>query len=358
MTKHEVIVADSMDIKSIPDGSVNLVVTSPPYPMIEMWDQMFGEQNPAITEDLLNGDGPAAFNKMHEILNRVWLECDRVLADNGFICVNIGDATRTINDNFQLYSNHTMVINQFIKMGYCVLPDIHWRKQSNAPNKFMGSGMYPAGAYVTYEHEYILIFRKGGKRIFKGHEKELRQKSAFFWEERNIWFSDLWEIKGTSQAIISSKEVRSRNASFPLEIPYRLINMYSAEGDTVLDPFLGLGTTSIACMLSNRNSIGVEIDQEIANLAINNMNISINSSNQYIEARINSHLDFIQSLPKEKREKCYKNIPHGFEVKTKQETAIEIEQLEKITSVGNGYVCEYKKYKPEPKIEQIELSNI
>ena len=97
----------------------------------------------------------------------------------------------------------------------------------------MGSGIYPAGAYVTYKHEYILIFRKGGKRTFEGKERELRQKSAYFWEERNIWFSDLWEIKGTPQ-LLNNVAIRNRNASFPLEIPYRLVNMYSAENDNLV----------------------------------------------------------------------------------------------------------------------------
>ena len=289
------------------------------------------------------------------LLNNVWKECDRVLKSNGFICINIGDATRTINGVFQLYSNHTRIIEWFLNRGYSVLPDILWRKQSNAPNKFMGSGMYPAGAYVTYEHEYILIFRKGGKRVFKGQEKALRQKSAYFWEERNTWFSDLWEIKGTAQSIISTKVVRDRNASFPLEIPYRLINMYSAEGDTVLDPFLGLGTTSIACMISNRNSIGVEIEPEIVSLALSNMNISIVTANRYIEARIRRHLDFIKALPQEKKLKCYQNRPHGFEVKTRQETAIEIEQLDSIKKIENGYICNYRKFVPELKAEQMIL---
>lgn len=355
MTTHRVLIANSNNMSGLADQSVNLIVTSPPYPMIEMWDEMFSEQDPAIAKCLEKGDGQEAFRKMHYLLNDVWKECDRVLKENGFICINIGDATRTINGDFQLYSNHSKIIECLSDLGYSVLPDIHWRKQSNAPNKFMGSGMYPAGAYVTYEHEYILVFRKGGKRIFKGQEKALRQKSAFFWEERNVWFSDLWDIKGTAQSIISSKAVRDRNASFPLEIPYRLINMYSAEGDTVLDPFLGLGTTSIACMISNRNSVGVEIDPEIVSLALDNMNISVVSANRYIETRIRNHLDFIKALPQEKKEKCYQNEPHGFKVKTRQETAIEIEQIESIDKIGSGYNCKYRKYKPEPKAEQLTL---
>ncbi len=355
MTTHRVITANSKNMSELPDQSVSLIVTSPPYPMIEMWDKVFSEQDTSIAECLKNGDGRQAFRKMHRLLSEVWSECDRVLKDNSFMCINIGDATRTINGDFQLYSNHSRIIEYFLDLGYSVLPDIHWRKQSNAPNKFMGSGMYPAGAYVTYEHEYILIFRKGGKRIFRGQEKQIRQKSAFFWEERNTWFSDLWDIKGTAQSIISSKSVRDRNASFPFEIPYRLINMYSVEGDTVLDPFLGLGTTSIACMISNRNSVGFEIDPEIVDLALRNMNLSVASANQYIEARIRNHLDFINALPKEKKERCYRNVPHGFEVKTRQETAIEIEQVDSIKRCENSYMCNYRKYKSEPHTEQMML---
>lgn len=344
MTTHRILTANSNNMTLLSDQSVNLIVTSPPYPMIEMWDHTFSEQDPTIGEYLRDENGYGAFEKMHSILNSVWKECDRVLKNNGFICINIGDATRTIRGNFQLYPNHSKVIDYFSSLGYSVLPDIHWRKQSNAPNKFMGSGMYPAGAYVTYEHEYILVVRKGGKRVFLGKEKETRQKSAFFWEERNTWFSDLWDIKGAPQSIVSSKLARNRSASFPLEIPYRLVNMYSVKGDTVLDPFLGLGTTSIACMLSNRNSIGLEIDPEIVRLAIDNLNLSAASANRYIEARIQNHLDFMNALPQEKRKRCYQNRTHGFLVKTRQERAIEIEAIDTIEKVGDGYNCRYKLY--------------
>ena len=342
MTTHKILTSNSNSIPEIKDKSINLIVTSPPYPMIEMWDQIFSEQDPTILEELDAGKGISAFHKMHSILNDVWDECDRVLTDNGFVCINIGDATRTINGEFQLYSNHTQVINKFLEMGYSVLPDIIWRKQSNAPNKFMGSGMYPAGAYVTLEHEYILIFRKGGKRAFKGLSKSLRQKSAFFWEERNIWFSDLWEIKGTNQSIKSDNASRKRSASFPFEIPYRLINMYSVEGDTVLDPFTGLGTTNLAAIASNRNSIGIDIDSAISKLAIENIEKNIGLLNSIIDRRILNHKDFINSLPEDERERCYTNSPHGFLVKTKQETAIKIDRI-KNYSLNDGVItCEYE----------------
>lgn len=342
MTEHRILTGDSRFMSEIDDQSIQLIVTSPPYPMIEMWDDMFKKQDPSINDSLENDKGTEAFLKMHDLLDQTWAECNRVLAENGFICINIGDATRTLGGNFQLYSNHTRIINYFLSNGYCVLPDIHWRKQSNAPNKFMGSGMFPAGAYVTYEHEYILIFRKGNKREFSGSAKRLRQKSAFFWEERNVWFSDLWDIKGASQIMQSSKASRERSAAFPFEIPYRLVNMYSAEGDTVLDPFAGLGTTSLACMAANRNSIGMEIDKNIAQLAMENTRISPATINEVIDARLKRHVDFINSLSKEKQDRCYSNQFHGFEVKTKQEVNIQINHVDSVQSYNNSTFCKYK----------------
>lgn len=342
MTTQQIIIGNSNNLNTIPASSVQLIVTSPPYPMIEMWDDDFCQQDPSIKLALDAGDSSTAYNKMHNILNETWKECDRVLTDNGFICINIGDATRTINNKFQLYPNHAQIISFFQSKGYSVLPDIHWRKPSNSPNKFMGSGMYPAGAYVTYEHEYILIFRKGEKRTFTGKGKDKRQKSAYFWEERNIWFSDLWDVKGTSQKISKSNSTRNRNASYPFEIPYRLINMYSAEDDTILDPFAGLGTTCLACMAAQRNSINVEINPEIANLALENISVTPDKLNNIIEARLSKHIQFIETLPIEKQEKCYDNLYHNFKVKTKQETKIKIDKLASINIINNIVECTYE----------------
>jgi DNA modification methylase len=171
-------------MKRIEDESVDLIVTSPPYPMIEMWDEMFFNSNPDIRHEFDNSKYMNAFKLMHEELSKVWMECRRVLKEGGVICINIGDATRSFNKNFQLYSNHTIINKLFMDMGLKPLPIILWRKTSNKPNKFMGSGMLPNNAYVTLEHEYILVFRKGEKRKFNSKNKD-RYESAYFWEERN-----------------------------------------------------------------------------------------------------------------------------------------------------------------------------
>jgi len=341
---HSIIHKDSTEFVEIPDKSVALVVTSPPYPMIEMWDKCFADQSDNIRTGLESNAYYDTFLLMHEVLNSVWQEVDRVVIDNGFVCVNIGDATRNCNGVFRLFSNHTKVINFFEKIGYVTLPDILWRKQTNAPNKFLGSGMYPAGAYVTYEHEYILIFRKGGKRIFKSESEKInRRKSAYFWEERNSWFSDLWEFKGTSQKLDVStwNGGRNRSGAFPFELAYRLINMYSVKGDVVLDPFMGTGTVNLAAIASERNSIGVEIDETLCEMSVAKISIAKNSLNDYIEKRILSHLDFIESQKKRGKEKFYMNSHHGFEVKTRQEKDIIIREIADLELVGQSVISEY-----------------
>lgn len=341
-TTHRLLNRNANDLQTIPDKSIHLIVTSPPYPMIEMWDQSFIQQDRSISEDFRHGEYHTAFEKMHHILNGVWKECNRVLVDHGFICINVGDATRSVGGDFHLFSNHTRIINAFTQLGsYCVLPDIHWRKRSNAPNKFMGSGMYPAGAYVTYEHEYILIFRKGGKRIFENGKRKQRRESAYFWEERNAWFSDLWDVRGTPQKIYGAAN-RSRSASFPFEIPYRLVNMYSIKNDTVLDPFCGLGTTLLACMATQRNSIGVELDESICALAQQSLMAPCAELNQIIDQRIQYHKAFIDSLSSEKQKLCYLNRHHGFLVRTRQEIEISLRHLSAISTTSDGIECIYE----------------
>ncbi len=158
----------------------HLTVTSPPYPMVVMWDGIFASQNAEVGDALAKEDGMKAFELMHRELDRVWQELWRVTAEGGFVCINIGDAVRTIGGHFSLYPNHGRILSHFLSLGFSALPLVLWRKQTNAPNKFMGSGMLPAGAYVTLEHEYILILRKGGKRAFGPADAQRRQQSAFF----------------------------------------------------------------------------------------------------------------------------------------------------------------------------------
>ncbi len=328
ITTHKIIFKNSKNMDGLADESIDLVVTSPPYPMIEMWDQIFAGQNQKIGESLKEKDGPSAFELMHQELDKVWDELYRVLKEGGIACINIGDATRTINNHFALYTNHSRIHTYMQKIGFSALPAILWRKQTNAPNKFMGSGMMPPGAYVTLEHEYVLMLRKGNKKEFKTNEdKNLRRESSFFWEERNVWFSDVWmDLKGTSQNIFDTK-TRGRSAAYPFELPYRLITMFSIKGDTILDPFFGIGTTMYAAMATARNSIGYEIDPRLRQQIISQFSGIVNFSNKRIEERLEKHLAFVDDRFKKKGKFKYTNDHYLFPVMTRQETDLIINKL-------------------------------
>lgn len=347
-TNHKVIFADSSDMKDVPSGSVNLIVTSPPYPMIEMWDEQFSNLNHEIKNALQNEDGMKAYTIMHNELNKVWNEVDRVLAPGSIACVNIGDATRKIGEHFQLYANHSRITCHFENMGYQVLPLIIWRKETNKPNKFMGSGMLPPSAYVTLEHEYILIFRKGRNRNFKSDEKLNRQQSAYFWEERNSWFCDIWQdLKGISQKL-NHEDLRERSGAYPFDLAYRLINMYSVQGDTVLDPFFGTGTTMLAAMCSARNSIGYEIDPEFQKVIDFRLNEIMSLSKEIVFDRLKRHIQFVNDRVEEKGALKHKSIKYGFMVMTNQETNISLPFISGIVpSNENEFDVSYSAEIPE-----------
>ncbi len=252
MTWHKIVIGDSRDMREVEDESVHLIVTSPPYPMIEMWDDMFRRV------------GCKTYDEMHEYLADVWKECYRVLIEGGIACINIGDATRTVNGRFRLFPNHARVIEHCEKIGFTTLPYILWKKPTTKPKykgkgAFLGSGFLPPNAYVTLDCEYILIFRKGGLRKFKPNDSN-RYMSRFSKEERDKWFTQIWDDVGEKQNL---SEVERRAASFPESIPYKLIRMFSIIGDTVLDPFLGTGTTTKVALSLGRNSIGYEIDKSL-----------------------------------------------------------------------------------------------
>lgn len=333
---HSIYFNASQNMHQLGDESVDLVVTSPPYPMIEMWDDIMSKQNHAIKEALNSKQSRTAFELMHCELDKVWRECWRVLKPGSFLCINIGDATRTIAGEFALYNNNTRIIQCCEELGFINLPNILWKKTTNAPNKFMGSGMLPCGAYVTLEHEWILIFRKGSKRTYKKIEdKTARRDSSFFWEERNVWFSDIWDIKGVKQSIVNSTS-RERNASYPIELPYRLINMYSQKGDLVLDPFMGLGTTTMAAMLTERNSVGYEIDFLLKPLIKDTLGaVSITKANNLIYERYKKHLDFIEERINLGKEVKYNNNNLGCKVMTGQETDISIHYIKDISIIDD-----------------------
>ena len=354
-TQHNLFFSDSRSMSRIEDESVDLIVTSPAYPMIEMWDALYGNLNPEISHALTIKNGNTAFQLMHKELDKTWSESYRVLKEGGIACINIGDATRTIGDRFQLYSNHSRIIKAFKDLGFDTLPIILWHKKTNAPNKFMGSGMLPAGAYVTLEHEYILVFRKGPKRTFKTtEEKLLRKRSAFFWEERNKWFSDIWfDVPGVPQNT-KHHGLRLRSAAFPFELAYRLICMYSIQSDTILDPFLGTGTTVLASLTAGRNSIGFEMDPAFCNPVVRQLASSWQLLNERISQRLWDHIQFIKKYIPRKGAMKYKSVNYGFPVMTRGETLIELFFIKSTEHVDKN--CISAKYSAVSKIRKKEIS--
>src|SRR5438128_7853369 len=154
---YRVIIGDSRRMTEVTDESVHLTVTSPPYPMVAIWDEFFAEAS------------ASSYNDMHEYLNETWREIRRVLIPGGIACINIGDATRTSNGIFHLYPNHSRIIENFEKLGLVTLPYVLWKKPTNRPHykgkgAFLGSGFLPPNAYVTLDMEYILIISKASPR--------------------------------------------------------------------------------------------------------------------------------------------------------------------------------------------------
>ena len=336
-THHRLRIADARDLSWIESGSIDLVVTSPPYPMIEMWDELFIGLKTDIRAAMAEEDGPAVFEGLHAILDPVWRELYRVIREGGILCINVGDATRSLGPSFCLYSNHARIISACTALGFQMLPEILWRKQTNVPTKFIGSGMLPPGAYVTLEHEWILIFRKSKLRVFATpEERQNRRQSAFFWEERNTWFSDVWDFKGIPQQLgerdgkkpkAARRGARKRSAAFPFEMAYRLINMFSVKGDLVLDPFAGCATSMVAAMCAGRNSQGVEIEDSLVPFIQAQVNEVVPIANERILERLERHRLFVRKCGRNGRELKYTNRSYNFPVVSRQEREILIEYL-------------------------------
>ena len=339
-TEHRIHVDDARQMERLADDSVELVVTSPPYPMIAMWDDLFGRLDPAVEDHLAADDGDAAFEAMHAALAPVWDELRRVLVPGGIAAVNVGDATRTVGDDFELYPNHAEIISRFRERGFDLLPDVLWRKPVNSHAKFMGSGMVPPNAYTTLEHEYVLLFRNGGGSRSFEPRAERRYEAAYFWEERNDWFSDLWSnVRGEAQDL-DGDELRDRSGAFPFEVPYRLINMYSVYGDTVFDPFWGTGTTTLAAMVAGRNSVGYELSREFRGVFDERVADVESFADEITRKRLADHRAFAD----ERDDLGYEADNYDFRVMTEQERRLRLYTVADYRGEDGDYVVSHRPF--------------
>lgn len=245
-TFHKVIIGDARNMKEVPDESVHLVVTSPPY-----WQlKDYGHKSQIGYHD--------SYESYINNLNLVWRECHRVLHKGCRLCVNIGDqfARSVYYGRYKVIPIRTEIIKFCEALGMDYMGAVIWQKVTTCHTSggatIMGSFPYPRNGILKLDYEFILIFKKPGKmpRV----SREIKEASKLSREEWNEYFYGHWNFSGEKQ----DKHL----AAFPEELPRRLIKMFSFVGETVLDPFLGSGTTSVAAMKLNRNSLGYEINEE------------------------------------------------------------------------------------------------
>jgi DNA modification methylase len=241
----KIIIGDSRFMTEVGDESVDLVVTSPPYWHIKDY---------GVPGQIGYGQS------LHEYLRDlyyVWQECFRVLRPGSRLCLNIGDqfARAAVYGRYKVIPLHAEFIAQCEKIGFDFMGSIIWQKKTTMNTSggavVMGSYPYPPNGIIEIDYEFIHIFKKSGKN--KKVSKEIKEVSKLTKDEWKEYFAGHWHFGGAKQL--------GHEAMFPQELPRRLIRMFTFRGDTVLDPFLGSGTTVKVALALGRNAVGYEINE-------------------------------------------------------------------------------------------------
>ncbi|MCL4503430.1 MAG: site-specific DNA-methyltransferase [Deltaproteobacteria bacterium] len=242
----KIVIGDSRAMPEIEEKSVALVVTSPPYWQIK---------NYGVTGQIGYGQ------TLHQYLTDLfytWSECFRILRPGSRLCINIGDqfARSAVYGRYKVIPLHAEFIAQCEKIGFDFLGSIIWQKKTTMNTTggavVMGSYPYPPNGLIEIDYEFILIFKKPGES--KKVLKEMKEGSKLSKQEWKEYFYGHWYFGGAKQV--------GHEAMFPEELPRRLIRMFSFQGDAVLDPFLGSGTTVKAALEFGRNGLGYEINKD------------------------------------------------------------------------------------------------
>jgi modification methylase len=250
-TKHRLHVGDARDLSWIPAASIHLIVTSPPYWTLKKYRTRAGQLGEI-----------ADYEAFLDELDKVWRHCERVLVEGGRICCVVGDVCipRKLDGRHRIMPLHADIQVRSRRFGLDCLTPILWHKISNGATEVQGNGAgfygkpYQPGAVVKNDVEYILFMRKPGEyRKTSMVQKALSMLSK---SEMQSWCRPFWtDIRGASTR-------NGHPAPYPIELAERLIRMFSFAGDTILDPFLGTGSTTIAAIRTGRNSIGNEIEEK------------------------------------------------------------------------------------------------
>ena len=337
ITKHIVINGDSRQMSELEDESVHLIVTSPPY-----WQlKDYGTEN----QIGFHNDYETYINH----LNLVWKECFRVLHKGCRLCINIGDqfARSTYYGRYKIIPIHTEIIKFCETIGLDFMGQSIWQKvttmNTSGGANIMGSYPNPRNGIVKLDFEYILLFKKQGNAPKPSREQ--KENSIMTNEEWNTYFNGHWNFPGAKQ----DKHL----AMFPEELPHRLIKMFSFPGETVLDPFMGSGTTALAARNLNRNSVGYEINQDF--IPIIRERIENNDVFTEVEMEIIKQpalkIDFEQRI---------KDLPYQFVDTHKLDKKIDIKKMQygsKIDKNSTGKREEFFSVKEIISPELIRLNN-
>ncbi len=224
--------SESMD--ELPDNSVHLMITSPPYNVTKEYDNNL------------------SLNEYLGLLNRVWKETYRVLIPGGRACINVANLGRK-----PYIPLHSYIIEGMQEIGFLMRGEIIWNKASSAsPSTAWGTWLSAANPVLRDIHEYILIFSKDTYSRKRKEKEDTIKKEEFL-----DWTKSVWTFPA-----VSAKQI-GHPAPFPEELPHRLIQLYTFKKDIVLDPFVGSGTTCLVAIKDKRNYIGYDLDPEYVKLS-------------------------------------------------------------------------------------------
>lgn len=265
-TTHVVMQADSRSLKELPNASVHLVVTSPPYFNLKPYESPAGGAQLGRLDD---------YERFLSELDKVWKECVRVLVPGGRICCVIGDilVPRRLDGRHRVLPLPADIQVRSRRLGLDNLTPILWFKIGNRTNEAGGGSSgyygkpYQPGAIIKNDHEHILMLRKpGGYRSTSMMQKALSMLQR---EEMDAWMRPVWsDIRGASLR-------NGHPAPYPVELAERIIRMFSFAGDVVLDPFAGSGSTAIAALRSGRSSISAEVEPSYVTMAVTRLTAEI-----------------------------------------------------------------------------------